>query len=130
MSKNSSVLVALAVSIATPIFANGYEGYVRSLDNSLQVIIQERLRDEGFDPGAIDGRYGPSTRQALFAFREAKGINEPEFQEILTPALALHLLKVEIPAGDNEELTRDEQLELIKRLGLVPTGSYWGTMPD
>lgn len=112
-------------------FANGYEGYIRSLDVVVQTLVQERLRDEGFDPGPIDGKYGPKTRQALLAFRTANGINESEFQELLTPLLARALLGVEIEPGRNkEELSREEQLALIEQLGLIPTESYWGIRPD
>lgn len=40
---------------------------------------QERLMSEGFDPGAVDGRLGPQTRQGLKDFQESKGL-EPSGQ--------------------------------------------------
>ena len=33
--------------------------------------IQERLKAKGFDPGPVDGKYGPKTAQALARFQDA-----------------------------------------------------------
>jgi peptidoglycan hydrolase-like protein with peptidoglycan-binding domain len=40
---------------------------------------QERLIYEGFNPGAVDGRLGPQTRQGLKDFQRSKGL-EPSGQ--------------------------------------------------
>ena len=131
MNRFQIVSCAALILTANAVLANGYEGYIRSLDVVVQKLVQERLRDEGFDPGAIDGSYGPKTRQALFAYRAANGIVEGQFNEILTPSLARALLGVDIEPGPNkEELSREEQLALIEQLGLIPTESYWGIRPD
>lgn len=37
--------------------------------------VQERLRGLGFDPGAVDGRFGSSTAAAVRAFQAARGIS-------------------------------------------------------
>lgn len=36
--------------------------------------LQERLAGAGFSPGAIDGIFGPQTRDALIRFQNAKGL--------------------------------------------------------
>ncbi len=36
--------------------------------------LQEKLKAAGFDPGAVDGKFGAKTREALLAFQQAKGI--------------------------------------------------------
>jgi len=36
--------------------------------------LQKRLRDAGFSPGAIDGRYGPGTEAAVSAFQASEGL--------------------------------------------------------
>lgn len=36
--------------------------------------VQARLRDAGFDPGPIDGRFGPRTEAALRRFQAASGL--------------------------------------------------------
>lgn len=37
--------------------------------------VQQALKDQGHDPGAIDGIMGPQTKQALQGFQQAKGIS-------------------------------------------------------
>jgi len=37
--------------------------------------LQEALRDAGFDPGPIDGDFGPMTRAAVLAFQQARGLD-------------------------------------------------------
>ena len=36
--------------------------------------LQERLADAGFRPGPVDGRYGPATRGAVYAFQKVHGL--------------------------------------------------------
>lgn len=36
--------------------------------------MQRLLRDHGFDPGEIDGKFGPATKEALMAFQTVAGI--------------------------------------------------------
>ena len=36
--------------------------------------IQNALKNAGFDPGAIDGKMGPRTKQAVMEFQRAKGL--------------------------------------------------------
>jgi hypothetical protein len=37
--------------------------------------LQQKLKDAGFDPGPIDGKFGAKTREAVLAFQRAKGIS-------------------------------------------------------
>ncbi len=36
--------------------------------------LQQMLKDAGFDPGPLDGKFGPKTKAAVLAFQRAKGI--------------------------------------------------------
>jgi N-acetylmuramoyl-L-alanine amidase len=36
--------------------------------------VQTALKNRGFDPGAIDGRFGPGTENAVLRFQRAKGL--------------------------------------------------------
>ena len=36
--------------------------------------LQERLKELGFDPGEVDGKFGPATKAALIAFQQSKGL--------------------------------------------------------
>ena len=33
--------------------------------------IQQTLKQQGFDPGTIDGQFGPNTKKAVIAFQRA-----------------------------------------------------------
>ena len=39
--------------------------------------IQVALKNAGFDPGALDGKFGKKTKQALISFQKARGL-EPD----------------------------------------------------
>jgi peptidoglycan hydrolase-like protein with peptidoglycan-binding domain len=42
-----------------------------------QVIeLQQRLRDQGFNPGAIDGDFGENTKAAVKAFQRSVGLKD------------------------------------------------------
>ena len=44
------------------------------LDRSTRRLIQQGLRNEGFDAGAPDGLFGPQTRNAIRRWQEARGV--------------------------------------------------------
>jgi hypothetical protein len=54
-----------------------YDDIVRLTPEAVQRVVtslQLRLSEQGFDPGALDGRIGPSTISALQLFKDAKGL--------------------------------------------------------
>ena len=44
------------------------------LDRATRRLIQQGLRNEGFDPGAPDGLFGPRTREAISRWQQARGV--------------------------------------------------------
>ena len=44
------------------------------LDRPARRLVQQGLRNEGFDPGAPDGLFGPRTRAAIRAWQQARGL--------------------------------------------------------
>jgi Putative peptidoglycan-binding domain-containing protein len=38
------------------------------------VTLQERLRDLGYNPGQVDGVFGPNTKAAVLSFQRAQGL--------------------------------------------------------
>jgi peptidoglycan hydrolase-like protein with peptidoglycan-binding domain len=37
-------------------------------------VLQQALKDHGFDPGPVDGQFGPHTRAAVVAYQQAEGL--------------------------------------------------------
>ncbi|MFB2838458.1 peptidoglycan-binding domain-containing protein [Floridanema evergladense] len=52
--------------------------------------LQQELKQEGFDPGPIDGVYGPRTQEALKKFNHAKKLDSKGVELPETLALLLH----------------------------------------
>ena len=44
-----------------------------ALDRATRRLIQQRLRNEGFDPGTPDGLFGPQTRAAIREWQQSRG---------------------------------------------------------
>ncbi len=51
-----------------------YELGAPNMNKEVVVRIQQALLAKGFSPGAIDGEFGPNTRDAVVAFQEAEGL--------------------------------------------------------
>ena len=78
-------VLAVANVTATPAVAVGESpgaaapqdaSYVEAslaLDRSTRRLIQQRLRNEGFDPGTPDGLFGPRTRAAIREWQQSRG---------------------------------------------------------
>jgi peptidoglycan hydrolase-like protein with peptidoglycan-binding domain len=58
---------------AEPVLALG-SGYADGKDARLVRALQHRLERAGYAPGPIDGRYGPTTEQAVEMFQSAHGL--------------------------------------------------------
>jgi len=117
---------AIFISNAPGAFANGYYGYVSSLDSALQEHIQVTLLKKGFDPGPVDGIFGRRSYEALMRFRASEGIIEGQFDEILTPLLIRALFDIEVdPGNDGDQLSPEEERALMERLGFVYSRDGW-----
>jgi len=64
---------AIAALVCTsPVFAHGRGRGHAGRANVEHV--QQKLQDAGYDPGSIDGRFGPRTRAALKSFQRANDL--------------------------------------------------------
>ena len=74
--------------------------------------VQQRLKDLAYDPGRIDGKLGPATTFALFAFQKAQGL---KVTGTVTPEVTAALANPKSPpvlggAGDRVEVHLGPQL--------------------
>lgn len=62
-----------ATTTATPQSPSTVEAAL-NLDRTVRRVIQQGLRNDGFDPGAPDGLFGPRTRGSIRRWQEARGV--------------------------------------------------------
>ena len=62
--------------------------------------IQQALKDKGFDPGIIDGDFGPGTEAAVMAFQNSEGLAADGVVGLLTQK-ALGLVEADVPDNFN-----------------------------
>jgi peptidoglycan hydrolase-like protein with peptidoglycan-binding domain len=68
-----SLLATMAICgllAAAPVIAGG--GAQKNSQTIMQ--IQEKLQQQGFDTGAVDGKWGPKTAEALKDFQQKQGM--------------------------------------------------------
>lgn len=87
--------------------------------------VQSRLVALGFDPGPVDGIYGPRTAAAVTAFREAAGLGSNGQITLATlDALENGQAEQEAPLADDQGQDDDEQVRtaqsLLAELGFDP----------
>ncbi|MEV4297377.1 L,D-transpeptidase family protein [Microbispora rosea] len=80
-SAESSALPALTARGAVPARATGYPAFTApgktlklGAKGSAVKALQARLKELGYVPGSVDGRYGGATLTALWAFQKVQGI--------------------------------------------------------
>ncbi|GAA0358848.1 L,D-transpeptidase family protein [Microbispora corallina] len=72
--RTGAVPVSSAVSAAYPPFTAPYKTLKLGAKGSAVKALQTRLKQLGYVPGSIDGRYGGATLTAVWAFQKVQGI--------------------------------------------------------
>lgn len=67
-------MITLAAPACAELATSATSGARKSGGDERVKAVQQALRDNGRDPGAVDGRMGPKTEAALRDFQQAQGI--------------------------------------------------------
>ena len=67
-----AIAAGKSLATAAPQDASAVEASL-ALDRATRRLIQQRLRNEGFDPGTPDGLFGPRTRAAIREWQQSRG---------------------------------------------------------
>lgn len=78
--------------------------------------IQQALADKGFNPGAIDGAFGPRTRAAVKAFQRANGLDDDGIPGPLTLAKLVDLDDAAALGFDNPAIVWFQQARRLMGL--------------
>lgn len=72
--------------------------------------LQQALKDKGFDPGGVDGVFGPATAAAVRAFQTSKNLDSDGEAGVMTKAA----LGIIVPTGPDitDQVTVDKVMEM------------------
>jgi peptidoglycan L-alanyl-D-glutamate endopeptidase CwlK len=91
--------------------------------------LQQKLKARGFDPGAVDGRFGPGTEAAVIAFQKSEGLVA---DGIAGPRTLASLAGA--PAAPEEplpDITEQVTIDLISKMcRAAPLGNIRKHLPD
>jgi hypothetical protein len=104
-----ATFVLFGMLSAHPSAANCSDAYFACMDPTLLKKVQITLKQKGFSPGTINGRYASSTQRALASFAKSKRI---KFENFLTPELSEALFGIRI---NYEEASEEERLEFLQK---------------
>ncbi len=69
------LMISLILQVSAPNVSAGYRCYARdSYAHNLIIAVQETIKKSGFDPGKIDGRWGPKTAHGVRKFQQSNGL--------------------------------------------------------
>lgn len=90
--------------------------------------LQERLKDTGFDPGHIDGKFGPGTEAAVIAFQKSEGLTA---DGIAGPQTLAKLAGEPLPPNQQPQAITDEVTvnQVAKMCPFAPLGNIKKYLP-
>jgi lipoprotein-anchoring transpeptidase ErfK/SrfK len=80
--------------------------------------VQQRLAQLGYYVGPVDGRYGPDTQQAVWAFKEVQGLSVAGGNSVLGPYFRHDLIDPKpppdlVPNGGPNRIEIDQSLQVL-----------------
>jgi peptidoglycan hydrolase-like protein with peptidoglycan-binding domain len=91
--------------------------------------LQQLLKEKGFDPGVIDGKFGPGTEAAVMAFQRSEGLTG----DGIAGRQTLAKLAGETPAPDQQPQDITDQVtvdRVAKMCPFAPLGNIKKYLPD
>ena len=85
-----------------------------NLDRATRRLIQQGLRNDGFDPGVPDGLFGPRTRAAIRQWQEARGIPSSGYLSSAEAEL-LRAVGMPQPAAPTADVVSEVGAALLRR---------------
>jgi putative chitinase len=90
------------------------------------VLLQQKLLDKGFNPGALDGNFGGGTEAALLAFQRSEGL----LADGIAGPRTLRTLGFD-QTGPTPDITGNVTLELVSRMfPATPVRNISGNLPS
>jgi len=90
--------------------------------------LQEKLKEQGFDPGAIDSKFGPGTEAAVIAFQKSEGLAA---DGIAGPQTMAKLGFAVAPSAPLDDITDRVQVdEVSKMCPGAPLGNIKRFLPN
>jgi len=86
--------------------------------------IQQRLKDLAFDPGPVDGRFGLTTTQAVWAYQKLIGLTGKQVDGKVSPDLWSKMQDpLVIAPMDNKSTPTHVEVDLVKQVAIVWNGT-------
>jgi len=91
--------------------------------------LQQRLKDKGFNPGRIDGKFGPGTEAALIAFQKSEGLAA---DGIAGPRTLAKLAGEAVPPAETLQDITDRVTvdQVAKMCPMAPLGNIKKHLPE
>jgi peptidoglycan L-alanyl-D-glutamate endopeptidase CwlK len=91
--------------------------------------LQQWLKDKGFDPGAIDGRFGPGTEAAVIAFQRSEGLVADGIA--VRGTLAMLAGAPPLPEEQPQDVTHQATVDQVAKMcPLAPVGNIKKHLPE
>src|SRR4051812_13378803 len=86
--------------------------------------IQQRLKDLAFDPGPVDGQFGLTTTQAVWAYQKLMGLTGKQVDGKVTPDLWSKMQDpLVIAPMDQRSTATHVEVDLVKQIAIVWNGT-------
>lgn len=98
---------------------SGSQGQSANLDQQTVRQVQQALDEQGYDPGTVDGVWGPSTQQALRQFEQDQGLQaDGRWDQQTASALGIEQgdsQQAQTPGNNQRQQRQQQQRDQMER---------------